>query len=183
MNGVAFADLPQLVRVDLTDNACISKAFEVERGSRQFRRKISRSCGSADVVKKQLSCTSSTACDEVENSTLCCELDLDTRVDASDYTFTTDPRYKTLEILIIAHQSNVEFLPVLVHERFPGLKHYLVKNTPVTKISKKNFEKMFKLETLNLDRNDIEVIKSDTFEDLVNLKLIALCEYKAAFSF
>lgn len=177
VNGVAFADLPQLVRVELDDTACISKSFEIERGSKKFRRKINRSCASADYVKRPLTCIASTNCDEFENSSRCCELDLDTRIDAPDYKFANDVKYKIFEFLIISHQPDVEFLPVSVHESFPNLTAYLIRKTPVRKISKKNFEKMYKLKVLALDQNEIEVIKSDTFEDLINVDRISICEY------
>lgn len=180
MNGVAFADLPQLVWLGLWLNRCISKEFEIENGSKKFRRKISRNCGSVDVAKRKLSCsvTSSSYLDRVIRNIQayvnlgCCEVRSNSQIDAPNYTFVADKKYATLENLVIIHQQNVEFLPISVHETFPNLKVYSVKNTQIQKISKKNFGKLSKLEVLNLDRNQIEVIKSDTFEDLVNLKWI-----------
>lgn len=176
MNGAAFANLPQLAKLDLSSNVCVNKLFTIESCSSTFRRKISKNCASDDATRKQLSCSASIACDEEVGGwqDKCCELELGTVIDSSDYTFVADTNFATVEILIIAHQRNVEFLPILDHERFPSVELYYVVNTPVKKISKKNFEKMFKLENLKLDRNQIEVISSDTFEDLVNLKLIQI---------
>lgn len=184
MNGVAFAELPQLVEIELRENVCINKLFEIERGSNKFRRKISRSCASADTVKKDLSCSTSIACDKMrqhwkfmipeKDASSCCELEYETKIDAPDYKFALTQ--SDFQMLIIEHQQNVEFLPVLLHESFPILKRYYVKNTAVPKISKKNFESLFKLEDLGLNRNQIEVIKSDTFEDLVSLQTIIIGE-------
>lgn len=164
--------MPQLVEVDLRFNVCIDKFFEVEGSSNKLRRKISRNCASADFVKKQISCITSTACDAKRGMAKCCELEVGTHIDEPDYTFVNDTNYVTVEVLIITHQQNVEFLPVSIHEKFPNLKLYHVVKTPVPKISKKNFEKMFKLQELKLDRNQIEIIKSDTFEDLISLQKI-----------
>lgn len=148
--------------------------FEVEGGSIKFRKKVLRSCASNEAVKTPLSCITLTACDEVRGGTNCCELELGTVIDAPDFTFASDRDYTAVVDLVIKHQQNVEFLPVSIHERFPSLKVFHVVNTPVQKISKKNFEKMFKLEEIHLIRNQIEAIKSDTFEDLVNLEQIII---------
>lgn len=185
MNGVVFANLPQLVIIDLkaTDQQCINKNFVIERGSINFRRKISRNCASANLVKKKLSCITAMACDQIATDWItdeyrihypssCCELELGTVIDASDYTFVADTNDGSIDTLFIKHQQNVEFLPVSIDERFPDLETYEVINTPVQKLSKKNFKKMFQLKYLKLDRNGIEVIRSDTFEDLINLTYI-----------
>lgn len=188
VNGIAFANLPQLVIINLEYNECINKLFEIERGSNNFRRKISRKCASADFKKQQLSCITSMACDLIypnwnseifssDNPSICCELELGTVIDAYDYTFVADTKYTPVKRLFINHQQNVEYLPVSVHERFPVLETYEVVNTPVQKISKRNFEKLFMLKYLKLDRNEIEVIRSNTFEDLISLEMIDICKY------
>lgn len=95
-------------------------------------------------------------------------------IDAPDFYFRADQdKINTLYFFII-FQQNIQFLPILLHESFPLLKEYYVTNTAVPKISKKNFEKLFKLEMLSLDENQIEVIRSDTFEDLISLKEIKI---------
>lgn len=185
MNGITFANLPQLAIVDLFRNVCINKLFEVELGSSKFRRKISRSCSSADFMRKSISCTFSIICDGIReekfiraygNNLGCCELEYGIHIDEPDYTFDTNTNYTQLEVLMIAHQQNVEFLPILVHESFPIIKVYWIVNTPIQKISKINFEKLYELKVLKLDRNQIEVIKSDTFSDLKNLHIIIVCK-------
>lgn len=191
MNGVAFANLPQLVKIDLSGNVCINKLFSIELGSNKFRRKISRSCASANVIRRPLSCSHSVACDELrenwgsalktKNASSCCELKYGTQIDAPDYTFLDEMNYAAVELMTITNQQNVEFLPVLLHERFPFLKLYRVENTVVPKISKKNFQKLNQLVWLTLNRNQIELIKSDTFMDLVNLKFVYISE-KSHFS-
>lgn len=179
--------LSQLVDVDLSTNDCIDKKFYIEQGSIYFLRKISRSSEAADIGKNQISCITSSACDNwpIDCSYFsfkcnpwsfgeCCELELGTTIDAFDYTFAKDTKYTKVLGLVIKHQQNVEFLPIMLNKRFPNLKKYWVGKTPVRKISKQNFEKLFKLEELTLYQNKIEAIKSDTFEDLISLKRIMI---------
>lgn len=148
MNGVAFANLPQLVAVDLKGNVCINKFFSIERAPNIFRRKVTRNCASTDVTKKEISCRASSVCTEdidrlfirsYNRSSGCCILEYGTLIDSSDYFFDANKNYTKLEIMMILRQRNIEFLPVLLHERFPNLKFYCAIDTPVTKISKKEF--------------------------------------------
>lgn len=178
MNGIAFVNLPQLVELDVTNNECIYKWFIIESGSHRFRQKISRNCGSAEVPNKQLLCSALSVCDFTLDDSKCCELERGTVITGPEFSFATNANYTDLVMLVIEHQQNVDFLPVLVHEKFPMLEEYRVINTAVPKISKKNFEKMYKLERLFLNRNEIEVIRSDTFEDLINLQFMWICTYE-----
>lgn len=141
MNGVVFNNLPQLVSVDLSLNACIDNSFVIESDSSKWRRKISRNCASADVRGKKISCNASPFCENLLNDAICCELEAGTVIDAPDYTFIADTSYPTFETLIISRQQNVDFLPVSVHESFPVLKKYWIVSTPIQKLSKKNFDK------------------------------------------
>lgn len=144
-----------------------------------MRRVISRNC-STDITKKQISCSTPTNCDDLqdlENGVIiddgfCCVLEYGTVIDAPDFIFAADTNYTNIETLFIDNQQSIDFLPVLVHEKFPILKKYVVFNTPVKKISKRNFEKMYELKELELNRNQIEVIRSNTFEDLTKLEQI-----------
>lgn len=106
------------------------------------------------------------------NTPRCCELDHEAYIDSPDYSFVADSNYTKLEVLYIRYQRNIDFLPVSVHEVFPNLKFYFIINVPVQKIFKKNFEMMTDLVQLYLLSNQIEVIKSNTFEDLINLRRI-----------
>lgn len=181
MNGVAFANLPRLVQVNLRGNICIDKLFTVDRDPNLFRRKISRNCASYDPAEKRISCRTYTVCDSVTNELFanwfnrtpgCCELDHGAYIDSPDNSFIADTNYASLEVLYVRYQRSIDFLPVLVHESFPLLKFYFVINTSVQKICKKNFEEMSKLVQLYLLGNQIEVIKSDTFDDLISLRRI-----------
>lgn len=180
MNGIAFANM---VAVDLRRNVCINKEFKMKRGSNQALRKISRNCGSENTARKQLSCITSTFCDDqfIEDYATCCELEAGTFIDTPDYSFKDDETRTSTTSMIISHQQNVQFLPILLHESFPVLRTYVVSGTTVPKISKKNFENMSKLERLKLEDNQIEVIKSDTFDELVSLETIEISKMKFFF--
>lgn len=186
MNGVAFANLPQLVAVDLKLNVCIDKFYATERASNVFRRKVTRNCASSDAARKEISCSASSTCTEdidrlfirsYNRTAGCCILEYGTLIDSPDYFFGNNNNYEKLEIMMILRQRNMEFLPVRLNERFPNLKFYWAIDTPVTRIFKKNFEKMQSLTLLSLIRNQIEVIRSDSFEDLINLKQIYISKF------
>lgn len=183
MNGNAFVNVPRLVVVILRSNICVDKVFNIENQI-LFRRRISRNCAPAGVARKEISCTEDRGRSESvpksffehfnRTTTDNCVLDLGTTIDSPDYSFFADANYTVIEILYIVYQQNIEFLPVMVHQTFPILKFYYVMDTPVQKLSKENFEKMFKLLSLYLKNNQIEVIRRNTFEDLVSLKYLTI---------
>lgn len=183
MNGIAFANIPRLSGVDLSGNVCVDEIFTTQPFVGAFRRAISRNCATNNFTKKEISCKIFTSCDDrfkgspfelFNRASGCCELESGTYTDSSEYSFIASEDYASLEAIFIQFQGNMEFLPVSVHERFHALKIYSIANTPVKKVSKKNFEKLFKLEILRLVDNRIEDIKSNTFEDLTSLKTLSL---------
>lgn len=186
MNGVAFANLPGLNFVNLLDNVCVNREFEIDNSQNLFRRKVSRNCAPAGDVRKELVCSENIDCDAFSKGVFvswygrtpgCCRPPFNNFTDSLDFSFTAGTN-ADLEIMIITRQKNMEFLPVLLHERLPKLKFYFVIKSPIRKIYKKNFEKMKELSLLVLRDNQIEMIPSDTFEDLVGLKRIYIRECK-----
>lgn len=79
--------------------------------------------------------------------------------------------------LTIFRASNVFFLPVKVAETFPNLIVYQISKTSLRKISKRNFKRLYKLKDIYLVDNKVEIIFSDTFEDLVNLKKLKISKF------
>lgn len=173
MNGITFANLPRLAFVDLKNNVCVDQIFVTHPFASVFRRIISRNCA----ARNEISCKIFPFCedDRLFNRTAgCCQLEYGTYVDSPDYSFSTNQDYASLEVIFIEYQRNMEFLPVSVHRTFPILKVYSVIHTPVRKISKKNFEKLHKLEKLRLQNNYIEAIQSNTFNDLISLQVVEI---------
>lgn len=186
MNGMAFANVPRLIAVGLKNNICVDKNFAIQNQN-SFRRRISRNCALAGVARKEISCKANWPCVESaterflllfnRTATECCILDFEVIIDAPDYAFVSDANYRNIEVINILYQQSIEFLPVLVYAKFPNLKFYQVMETPIQKISKENFKKMFKLWFLLLQSNQIEVIKKNTFEDLISLKYLTIGIY------
>lgn len=183
MNGIAFANLPQLAIANLQRCACIDRLFTIGIDSSGFRRRVSRRCGSADGLKNQIYCSAlpinckppwARSIFPDKDSPHCCDVKAKTVIDAPDFTFAANSTYVDFNDLEITNQQLVEFLPVLVHEQFPKLQFYSVTNTPIRRISEKNFEKLNQLKLLVLDMNRIEIIRSNTFKDLVNLTRIVI---------
>lgn len=180
MNGVAFANLPSLSKVWLKGNVCIDKLYSSEYVPDKFRRKVTRNCASGDSSQKQITCGSIFGCSsEVllnfdNRAASCCYVHHATFIDTATDSFIADEKYRNLNILVMHRHKHVEFLPILVHETFPHLIGYSVKDTPLRAISKKNFEKLFELEVLWLETGQLETIRSNTFEDLVSLRMLMI---------
>jgi hypothetical protein len=79
--------------------------------------------------------------------------------------------------LTFKENKKIRYLPVEVSLRFPKLFVYIACYTSITGITKANFFEGFKsLRILDLSFNKIEGIYGDTFEDLISLELLWLCE-------
>lgn len=73
-------------------------------------------------------------------------------------------------------EADVYFLPVRIYQSYPNLIGIYSEKQKIEEISKKNFERLLKLEYLFLNDNKIRKIKSDTFEGLIKLKVVNLGE-------
>jgi Leucine rich repeat len=80
------------------------------------------------------------------------------------------------------YNRKIAFSPIRLFETFPNLKVYSTGACAIKKISKKNFAGLKKLIFIDLSNNQIEIIYSRTFEDLVSLERINLGE-KNKFNF
>lgn len=74
--------------------------------------------------------------------------------------------------------EKVLFLPIGVDEKFPNLEDYDASFCSITAIKKKNFEKLKNLKRLYLGNNQIEKVRSDTFQDLISLEILHLSKKK-----
>lgn len=111
-----------------------------------------------------LECESYGRCHE---SSSCCIMRIFSETDTPEPTiFDVDNQIDGIDF---SENKRIVFLPILVHETFPNLIGYYAFHCSIREISKKNFDKLSRLEDLNLNSNHIERIKSDTFEDLVSL--------------
>lgn len=74
--------------------------------------------------------------------------------------------------------DKIEFLPENFAEKFPNLVVIWASRCSIKKVSKKNFRNLRKLRGLDLDKNQIERIESDTFDDLIELEELHLGKLK-----
>lgn len=70
--------------------------------------------------------------------------------------------------------KNIRYLPINVAGSFPNLIAYGASDTSISEIWKDNFKNLRQLRALSLFKNQIEIIFSDTFEDLKNLEFLWL---------
>lgn len=96
-----------------------------------------------------------------------------TTIDANDTTVLAEP---SVQMLDFGYNKKIAFLPVKVAISFPALKIYAANDCSIKTIAKVNFKDMQVLMELTLEKNQIEIIRSDTFEDLISLQGIYLRE-------
>lgn len=88
--------------------------------------------------------------------------------------FTISQRDGAIGGLYFAENKEIYFLPEKLAETFPNLLTYFAHSCSITEVSKIHFENLVKLRTLELFRNQIEKIPSNTFEDLKSLEHLDL---------
>lgn len=64
----------------------------------------------------------------------------------------------------------IVYLPVKIHEKFPHLSVLYADGCSIKSISKENFENLVMLKRISLNKNQIEIVHSDTFDDLTALE-------------
>lgn len=100
-------------------------------------------------------------------------LDSTTIIDNINYPIKFERNLK-VKSLQTKNNQKIEFLPILVDEKFPNLVVYKVKNCNVQKVVNENFNNLNKLEILELPANKIDHIAENSFKSLVNLKILNL---------
>lgn len=116
------------------------------------------------------------ACDNDECFVDPCCLVTDTAINASDFTI-SGPEDENVRLFDSSRNRKMEFLPIFINKKFPNLITYLADRCIIKEITKNNFEHLFHLRVLNLIGNQIETIRSDTFQDLVSLKTLLLGKF------
>lgn len=79
-----------------------------------------------------------------------------------------------VDAILFRHNKKIKFLPVKVYNKFSNLEVYLAQNASIKEISALNFERLSKLEYLDLEENQIEFIPNFCFESLISLTQIFL---------
>lgn len=172
MNGKLFDNLPLLKNVNVRENSCINMNFGSPINLELLSRRIMKNCGYDEPAysEKEVKCNTVEKCLQG----FCCYLRDEATIDSPDFTIAT--RDVNVDLIKFFSNAKIEFLPVNVYQSLPNLVLYGAHNCSIREITKSNFERLNKLETIALWGNFIEIIKSDTFEGLANLINIDLGE-------
>jgi hypothetical protein len=87
------------------------------------------------------------------------------------------PFQEELPAIDFYKNKNVYFLPIKTHGKFPNVQRIHAGRCSIIELSEANFEKLFKLEYLWLDNNQIETLPEGVFRDLKSLRVISLGEF------
>lgn len=107
----------------------------------------------------------------------CCTVQDPTIINATEFTF-FGAKDESVEVLSLHANRKIEYLPILVFQKFPNLVRYAASECSIKEISKENFERLKKLALLILSSNKIQKLRSNTFERLTGLKWIDLGKQK-----
>lgn len=176
MRGWAFDNLPALQEVNLESNLCIDQEFKKEEEIREISKTVNATCG-VDKTETQISCEYT---HQTPESLIFCFMGGFTAIKDIGYTI-SDPFDDMVGTINFNNNRKIEFLPILLHSKFPNLQDIFADNCAIREISKENFEKLHHLETISLPRNQIYVVLSDTFEGLASLSSIDLSEFNLGF--
>lgn len=105
-----------------------------------------------------------------------CLVHENTVINIDDVSFLLTSDY-TIDGINFNANKKIQFLPVKIFQSFPNLRGYFAGNLNVSKVSHKNLQRLAKLEVLYLNGNQIEKMKSDTFEGLLKLRIVNLGEF------
>lgn len=169
MNSKLFNELPNLKLIDMTANDCIDKIFD-EANLQKFAYVAKQKCRRSRTAYDALELN----CGELYNCTygLCCEMEVETKITGKDSKIVGSESEK-FQKLDFSYNKNIEFLP-LSTSYLSSLIAYIAWNCAIQEIHKESLTGMVWLEILELNKNRITAIQSDTFDGLVRLELINL---------
>lgn len=101
-----------------------------------------------------------------------CYMQRATSINSED--FRISPKDETMQGIWLDLNKKIEFLPVGVSETFPNLLGISALSCSLKSLSKENFKNLTRLKAIWLGSNQITVISSDTFEDLIALQQLRL---------
>lgn len=83
-----------------------------------------------------------------------------------------DLSLKTFSFNFTDYNEKIKHLPIYVNRNFPNLKDYIVVGNEIKSLRKKNFVNLENLEKLALMFNKFEIIDSNSFDSLTELKTL-----------
>lgn len=134
-----------------------------------------------NVFAKPLIHNLTVACEKIENNEKydmgerkACYLQ-NTGINLTGIKLSTD-KDETVEGIEMWKNKKILYLPENVAPQLPNLKVYNAYSCSILAISRINFRGLKNLQGLYLGRNQIEKIDNGTFDDLVELEVLSLCE-------
>lgn len=173
MSGLVFEHLSALRYVNLEANECINQKFgEVE--IRGISRAVNGTCG-FDRNGTQIACEKIFFNPWVGD--FLCIMNSYTVINNNNYTI-SDPFNVRVERMEFSENRYIEFLPILLHQKFPNIKKYYAARCAIKEITKQNFKNLLKLREVNLAGNQIYAVLSDIFKGIERLFKLNLSKFK-----
>jgi Leucine-rich repeat (LRR) protein len=106
-----------------------------------------------------------------------CVIDHGTAISTPDTKF-SNQRNESVTNIVGIENKGIKYLPQDISDVFPNVKDIRISGTSLSAITKSNLHDMTKVQTLNLDHNEIASIGEDAFDDLVAIYRIELSNNK-----
>lgn len=175
MNSAVFQGLNRLKEVYFNFNTCMSIDFIEPDPNyiRTLQNLFQKFCGFDEPLEVFCAKIDFLKAEAQTDMVKTCYMDNNTSIDAKGAIVgTTSDR--TIGGLDFSRNKKIVFLPENVVQKFQYLVNYNASDCSVKEISKKNFELLNKLSSLDLHGNQIERIPRDTLDDLTDLKVLYL---------
>lgn len=104
-----------------------------------------------------------------------CFMQNTTTIDARDFKISTT-RDEAVEAITYEENKKISYLPLEAYKKFPNLQAYAAWGCSIKIVKRDNFKNLYRMKLINLSQNQIEMLFSDTFEGLLLLEEIYLCE-------
>lgn len=145
-----------------------------ERDRKTATQDISNSCGYEEIDLIEIAC-------EAFNFDLAFDQEkciMNKRTAINDTNFVISD-LEDEDITGIEFDSNkkIEYLPYKIYMQFPNMISYSADSCSIKQISKYNFEKLHRLNTILLESNKIQKISGNTFKGLTSLIFINLSKF------
>lgn len=120
------------------------------------------------------------SCENIQDNGLwklkTCDMKGSTKINSAGYSISAF-QIQNVEGIDFSHNKKIFHLPDKVYESFPNLIVYNAYDCSIKSIFRRHFEGLFHLRGLYLNRNSIEKIPLDVFEDLKSLELLYLGKF------
>lgn len=174
LNGQSFANLHELEFISLQNNYCIDRSFHDNAIKTTALISISNSCGFEELVSVEIVCERFII-PELYNFEFC-DMTGKTVINATNFVI-ADLRDEEIEGIDFTKNKKIEYLPYKIYMHLPNLVYYWASICALKQISKENFEKLNRLQAIDLSHNQIKKIHGNTFNGLDSLIEIDLRKF------